>query len=226
MVLISIPRDTMTQIEVFDREGQSLGMTEQHISLSYGYGDGQYKSLALGEQAVSNLFYGLPIQSSCAMSLDGISELLKSFGTVTVTVPNDSLEEEYPEFQEGEVAVITEENAETFLRWRDTNQTQSALGRMERQQAFLETFGETALERYAGNPEGLLDVYESLTPYLVTEIGNSWLLKLAESYLNGAAVTEWTVPGEGVKGEPFDEYQVDDGAFYEAIIETFYEKAE
>ena len=226
MVLISIPRDTMTQIEVFDRDGQSLGLTEQHISLSYGYGDGSYGSLALAEQAVSNLFYGLPIQSSCAMSLDGISELLKSFGTVTVTVPNDSLEEEYPEFQEGEEAVITEENAVTLLRWRDAHQAESALGRMERQQAFLKAFGETALERYAGNPEGLLNVYESLSPYLVTEIGSSWLLKIAESYLDGAAVTEWTVPGEGVQGEPFDEYLVDDSAFYEAVIETFYEKAE
>ena len=73
---------------------------------------------------------------------------------MTVTVPNDSLAEEYPEFQEGEEAVITEENAETFLRWRDTNQTQSALDRMERQQAFLKAFGETVLERYAGNPQG------------------------------------------------------------------------
>ena len=67
----------MTQIEVFDRDGQSLGLTEQHISLSYGYGDGSYGSLALAEQAVSNLFYGLPIQSSCAMSLDGISDVYK-----------------------------------------------------------------------------------------------------------------------------------------------------
>ena len=226
MTLISIPRDTMTQIEVFDRDGQSLGLTEQHISLSYGYGDGEYGSLALTEQAVSDLFYGLPVQSACAMSMDGIPELLKSFGSVTVTVPNDSLAEEYPEFQEGEEAVITEENAETFLRWRDTNQTQSALDRMERQQAFLKAFGETVLERYAGNPQGLVDVYESLSPYLVTEIGNSWLLKLAESYLEGASVTEWTVPGRGVRGNPFDEYLVDDSAFYEAVIETFYEKAE
>lgn len=226
MTLISIPRDTMTQVEVFDRNGQSLGMTEQHISLSYGYGDGSYGSLALAEQAVSNLFYGLPVQSACAMSMDGMPEFLKSFGNVTVTVPNDSLEEEYPEFQEGTEAVITDENVETFLRWRDINQTQSAIARMERQQAFLKAVGETVSERYSGNPEGLLDVYESLSPYLVTEIGNSWLLKMAESYLDGGTVTEWTVPGEGVSGDPFDEYLVDDSAFYEAVIETFYEKVE
>ena len=50
------------------------------------------------------------------------------------------------------------------------------------------------------------------------------LLKLAEGYFSGASVEEWTVPGEGVEGNPFDEYRVDDEVFYEKIIETFYEK--
>lgn len=226
LALISIPRDTMTQIEVFDRAGQSLGMTEQHISLSYGYGDGSYGSLELSEEAVENLFYGLPVQSACAMSLDGIPVLLESFGDVAVTVPNGSLAEEYPEFQEGAEAVITSKNAEAFLRWRDIDKTQSAIDRMERQQAFLQGFGQTAASRYADNPEGLLAVYEDLAPYLVSTVGEEWLLKMAESYLAGAPVTEWTVPGEGVPGEPFDEYRVDDSAFYEKIIETFYEKEE
>lgn len=224
MALISIPRDTMTQIEIFSWDGQSLGLAEQHISLSYAYGDGGYESLELAEQAVSNLFYGLPIQSACAMSLDGISALMESFGPVTVTVPNDSLEDHYPEFQEGAEAVLTEENAETFVRWRDIDETQSAIGRMERQQEFMRAFGETAAQRYGDNIEGLLAVYESLSPYLVTTIGNDWFLKLAEGYFGGAPVTEWTVPGEGVEGEPYDEYHVDDSAFYEKIIATFYEK--
>lgn len=224
--LISIPRDTMTAVEVFDREGQSLGLTEQHISLAYGYGDGSYGSLELAEQAVSSLFYGLPIQSSCAMSMDGLAVLMESFGDVTVTVPNDSLAEKHPEFQEGAEAVITAENAEIFLRTRDINETQSALARMERQQAFLKAFGETAAERYGDNPEALIGVYEALSPYLVSSIGDEWLLKLAEAAVSGGAQAEWTVPGEGVPGEPFDEYLVDDSAFYELILQTFYEKEE
>lgn len=107
MNLISIPRDTMTPIEVFDKSGNSLGLTENHISLSYGYGDGRYGSLELTENAVSDLFYGVPIQGACAMSLDGISELVRSLGDVQVVVPNDSLEERYPEFKAGETVTIT-----------------------------------------------------------------------------------------------------------------------
>ena len=56
--------------------------------------------------------------------------------------------------------------------------------------------------------------------------GDEWLLKLAEAAVSGGVSAEWTVPGEGVPGEPFDEYLVDDSAFYELILQTFYEKEE
>ena len=62
MTLISIPRDTMTDVESFDLEGKSLGKSKDHISLSYGYGDGGAESCKLTQEAVSNLFYGLPIR--------------------------------------------------------------------------------------------------------------------------------------------------------------------
>ncbi len=222
VTLISIPRDTMTPIEVFDRNGGSLGLTENHISLAYAYGDGSYKSLELSKQAVSSLLYGMPIQGVCAMSLDGIPELLKSFGNVTVTVPNDSLSEAYPEFQEGQEAVITPENAEVFLRSRDTAVSQSAISRMERQQAFLDALGSAA----AKEPKKMVKLYEDLQPYIVSSISNDWFLKLIEALSGKEGVKRWTIPGQGVEGELFDEYRIDEDALYEKVIETFYEKAE
>lgn len=220
--LISIPRDTMTPIEVFDRNGDSLGVTENHISLAYGYGDGSFKSLELSKNAVSGLLYGLPIQGTCAMSLDGIPEMIKSFGDITVTVPNDSLAEKYPEFRKGAEVTITPENAEIFLRSRDTDVSQSAIDRMERQQAFLDAFGNAA----AADPSKITKLYEDLMPYLVTSISNDWFVKLIDALSTDETVERWTVPGNGVEGEQFDEYHVDNTALYENIIETFYKKAE
>lgn len=222
VTLISIPRDTMTPIEVFDRNGDSLGVTENHISLAYGYGDGSFKSLELSKNAVSGLLYGLPIQGACAMSLDGIPEMIKSFGDITVTVPNDSLAEKYPEFRKGAEVTITPENAEIFLRSRDTDVSQSAIDRMERQQAFLDAFGNAA----AADPSKVTKLYEDLMPYLVTSISNDWFVKLIDALSTDETVERWTVPGDGVEGEQFDEYHVDNTALYENIIETFYKKAE
>ena len=144
MTLISIPRDTMTDVESFDLEGKSLGKSKDHISLSYGYGDGGAESCKLTQEAVSNLFYGLPIQGYLAMNLDGIPELAKSVGGLTVTVPNNSLEYKYPEFAEGAEVTLTEENTEIFVRSRDVDESQSAIYRMERQKAFLDAFSKKA----------------------------------------------------------------------------------
>ena len=224
MTLISIPRDTMTDVESFDLEGKSLGKSKDHISLSYGYGDGGAESCKLTQEAVSNLFYGLPIQGYLAMNLDGIPELAKSVGGLTVTVPNNSLEYKYPEFAEGAEVTLTEENTEVFLRSRDVDESQSAIYRMERQKAFLDAFSKKAKECYEQNAKFAADLFVAIKPYTVTNISEDRLMKLFQTADEGDSYTEWTVPGEGTQGLSYDEYQVDDDALYTKIMETFYQE--
>ena len=224
MTLISIPRDTMTDVESFDLEGKSLGKSKDHISLSYGYGDGGAESCKLTQEAVSNLFYGLPIQGYLAMNLDGIPELAKSVGGLTVTVPNNSLEYKYPEFAEGAEVTLTEENTEVFLRSRDVDESQSAIYRMERQKAFLDAFSKKAKECYEQNAKFAANLFVAIKPYTVTNISEDRLMKLFQTADEGDGYTEWTVPGEGTQGLSYDEYHVDDDALYTKIMETFYQE--
>lgn len=224
MTLISIPRDTMTDVESFDLEGKSLGKSKDHISLSYGYGDGGAESCKLTQEAVSNLFYGLPIQGYLAMNLDGIPELAKSVGGLTVTVPNNSLEYKYPEFAEGAEVTLTEENTEVFLRSRDVDESQSAIYRMERQKAFLDAFSKKAKECYEQNAKFAANLFVAIKPYTVTNISEDRLMKLFQTADEGDGYIEWTVPGEGTQGLSYDEYQVDDDALYAKIMETFYQE--
>lgn len=224
MTMISIPRDTMTDVESFDLEGKSLGKSKDHISLSYGYGDGGAESCKLTQEAVSNLFYGLPIQGYLAMNLDGIPELSKSVGGLTVTVPNNSLEYKYPEFAEGAEVTLTEENTEVFLRSRDVDESQSAIYRMERQKAFLDAFSKKAKECYEQNAKFAADLFVAIKPYTVTNISEDRLMKLFQTADEGDGYTEWTVPGEGTQGLSYDEYHVDDDALYAKIMETFYQE--
>ncbi|NSK21156.1 LytR family transcriptional regulator [Dorea formicigenerans] len=224
MTLITIPRDTMTDVESFDLEGKSLGKSKDHISLSYGYGDGGAESCKLTQEAVSNLFYGLPIQGYLAMNLDGIPQLAKSVGGLTVTVPNNSLEYKYPEFAEGAEVTLTEENTEIFVRSRDVDESQSAIYRMERQKAFLDAFSKKAKECYEQNAKFAANLFVAIKPYTVTNISEDRLMKLFQTADEGDGYTEWTVPGEGTQGLSYDEYHVDDDALYAKIMETFYQE--
>lgn len=222
VTVISVPRDTMTEIETFTPGGESLGKSTDHISLSYAYGDGGHESCRLAREAVSNLFYGLPIQGYCAINMDGISALVQSVGTVTVTVPNDSLEAEYPEFTAGSQVTLNEENTEIFVRYRDTDERQSALARMERQEEFIRALG-AAVKALAAQDSGFAGkLYETMRPYMVTSMGNDEFVRLMQSAAEGGASEGWTVPGQPVDGQYYDEYHVDDEALYEKIIETFY----
>ena len=118
--VLFIPRDSMTKIEVLNPSGKSFGMTTDHINIQYAYGDGKQKSCELMKTAVSNMLNGLPIQGYCSMNMDGISTITDFVGGVEITVPDNSLEEVNPDFKEGASVTLTGENAEQFVRYRDT----------------------------------------------------------------------------------------------------------
>lgn len=59
-----------------------------------------------------------------ALNLDGLSELSKSVGGITVTVPDDSLVDQHPEFTAGTEVTLDESNTEIFVRSRDTETSQ------------------------------------------------------------------------------------------------------
>ena len=223
---ITIPRDTITEIEIFDQEGNSAGKSQDHINLAYAYGDGDRKSCELMEEAVSNLLYGIPIQGYCSINMDGIPVLTEAVGGVTVTVPDDSLTGVNPQWTQGSQIQLTPENVEDFVRYRDTSVSQSALGRMERQQIFLNAYAQKAQEVYGQNPSLITELYTSLENYMVTNISNDQFVQIMEGLGAGGNTDTWTLPGEGTQGEGFDEYHVDDSQLYEKIIETYYKEVE
>lgn len=221
--VLFIPRDTMTKIEVFNPSGKSLGMTTDHINIQYAYGDGKLKSCELMKTAVSSLLDGLPIQGYCSMNMDGISVITDFVGGVEITIPDNSLEEVKPEFKEGAVVTLTGEDAEQFVRYRDTGKSQSALVRQERQKTYLQALMKKAQEQASKDAGFVTGLYDGIKNCTVTNMGNDIFAKLLTASQNGISDTQ-TVPGEGTQGENFDEYHVDEDDLSNLIISMFYEK--
>lgn len=221
---ILIPRDTMTQIEAFNPAGESLGMTEDHINIQYAMGDGKDKSCQLMKQAVSDLLYGVPIQGYCSMNMDGIPVLTDIIGGVPVTVPDDSLADINPEFQQGAEVVITGENAEQFVRYRDIKKTQSAIVRMNRQKVFLQAYAKKAQEVSKKDSSLISRIYDGVQDYLVTNMSNDIFAKMLAAFSGGTNMV--TIPGEGTEGEIYDEYHVNEDQLYELMIQIFYKEVQ
>ena len=221
--VLSIPRDTITEIEVFNPSGTSLGMTDNHINLQYAYGDGKKESCELMKTAVSNLLHGLPIQGYYSMNISGISEVGKLVGDVEIVVPDDSLEEHDPYFKEGATVIINGDNAEEFLRYRDTGKSQSALVRQQRQKTYLKALIPKLQEKMQTNSSFVGNLLDDIQPYSVTNMGNDVFVKLLNAAGNSTLETQ-TVPGKGVEGKYYDEYHVNEDELYGLILSMFYNK--
>lgn len=223
--VLTIPRDTIAQIETFNPSGKSLGMTEDHINLQYAFGDGKEKSCELTKKAVSQLLYQVPIQGYCSLNLDGIPLLTDIVGGVEVAVPDDSLQEVNPEFVQGKTVTLTKENTEQFVRYRDITKSQSALVRSRRQKVFLDAYLTKVQNIASGNPGIVTDIYEGVQDYMVSNMGTDVFAKLLEASMTHTPESQ-SLPGEGTQGENFDEFHVDEEALYELVLQMFYKEAE
>lgn len=222
--VISIPRDCMTEVDLYDRDGEALGPSTMQIGMAYAYGDGKHKSCDFAKEAVSRLFYRIPIQGYCAVTMDALEQMSDILGPVTVTVPNDSLAGEYPEMQKGTEVEITSDNVEIFVRYRDIEQSHTAYYRLERQNAFIEACFHQVLNDFESHPELVSKLYDGVKAYMVTNMGNDQFVKMLEGLQDGGELTRWTVPGESVATESYDEFHVDKDALYEQLILSFFEE--
>lgn len=220
---ISIPRDTMTNIRVLTIDGTDTGTTREHINMQYAFGDGKDGSCRLMKEAVSGLLYNVPIQGYCSLNMDGITAAVDVLGSVEMVLADNSMADVNPAYVEGAKVTITKENAEQFIRHRDTDESQSALVRTNRQKELMKAVSECTRKKSAEDADFIVKMYESLEPYMVTNIGNDVLADLSEAKFDSKhGVVD--IPGEGVEGDRHDEYHIDEDKLYELVLQMFYEE--
>ena len=231
--ILLIPRDSMTEITKTDisqteSNGTKLGTAIDHLSLSYAYGDGREKSCEYTRQAVSNLLMGLPIDSYMAADLEIISSLNDAVGGVTVTIPTIGMEQADPAFAFGQTVRLRGEQAERFVRFRDTKKDNSALSRMEQQKLYISGFFQAVKEQSRSESNIVEKLFEMTQNYMVTDMAKDQYLKLAMDALEGEGLTSASfkmAPGQGRATEQYDEYYVDQEALIPILLELFYREA-
>ena len=217
--VIAIHRNTMTDVEVYDKDGTSLGTHRLQICLQHGYGDGMRTSCIRTVDAVSRLFYKLPIQGYLSLNMGGIPALNDAVGGVTVDVLQDlSDPSKHVDLKKGETVTLNGEEAYTYLRSRDTDEFDSASKRLEREIQYIESFMEQA--RSLGTSKAL-SIYNSASDYIVSNID---FAKLADEVFacEFDPSRMYTLPGEVTMGEEYEEYNLDEDALYQMIIDIFY----
>jgi LCP family protein required for cell wall assembly len=224
--VISINRNTMTEVAVYDEDGGSLGTMEAQICTQHGFGDGKKLSCTRTVDAVEQLFYNIPISGYVAINMGAVPTLNDSIGGVRVKVLQDlSYPESGVELQEGEVVTLNGSEAYAYLRGRDINDFDSATDRLRREEQYIINYMNQLKAYAAGDSEQVVRMYDSVEDYLVSNVDFATLAEELLDY-NFSEDIMYTVPGETRMGDEFEEYYVDEDEFYDLIIQIFYSEVE
>lgn len=226
--LINISRDSMVPVHVYATDGSFVEDRTEQLALQYAYGNGRDWSCQLMEQAVSDLFYGLPIHGYCALSMNSIASLNDTVGGVTVTVPEELAELKPKLFTAGETITLKGNRANEFVRARAVNSPDVASNnkRIARQKAYAVAFVNQLKQGMKEDMTLPVKLYQTAEKQMVTSLSLDQAVYLCTEYMNCSFDTDniYTIDGAVTMGEKYAEFNVDDDALYQLILDVFYEE--
>ena len=220
--LLEISRDTMTDIEIYDEAGEHLATEKAQIALQYAYGKNAKRRSQMTKDVVSHLLYDIPIRDYLSLNVEGIAPIVDAIGGVTLTIPEDYTSID-PLFVKDSQVTLNGEQAERYVRYRDTSVAGSNTPRMKRQNDFLRALLGQLNASGLKSAEGYQLLFNSAGEYLDSNMTAEEMKKLSEYEFEDEIVI---LPGEMTSGPEHDEYILDDEKTYEIILKLFYKKVE
>lgn len=227
MTLLSVPRDTMCDIQVLNDDGSSAGVANAQVALSYAYGTTLSQCSSMCRDAVSSIFHGLPIQGTAAFYMGGVSELNDAVGGVTVTILDDypfSSIPGYGDMVAGEEMTLNGDQAQMYIRCRLEEQVDSNALRMQRQKQYLLSMIMQAKQMIKEQPTKALNLYNVVGDYIVTDLDLGRISYLATA----AAGMDFSGDITTLKGDlalgagNHAELTLDQEALYDLMLDVFY----
>lgn len=225
--IIGINRNTMADIDFYNETGAYVTTSKAQLAVQHGFGNGREESCEYQKEAVQKLFYNLPIHGYAAVNMSAIATVNDAVGGVDVEVLED-LTAVDRSLVEGQNVHLMGESAFWYVKYRDTDIFGSADMRLDRQKQYLKALVRTAVGAAKKDITVVTDLYQAVMPQMVTDISLDEVAYLAPELVDYRFGEDsfYTLAGETVKGEKFEEFYPDEDALCEMILEIFYEKVE
>lgn len=226
--VIAIPRDTMTDVDLFSESGIYLRTDKMQLCLAYAYGDGQKTSCENTIKSISRILYGIPINHYFALDLDGIAPINDAIGGVTVTSLYD-----FTDFgiKKGDSVTIKGSFAETYVRKRDLDNIEASLNRSQRQIQYVKAFSSQAVNAVIKDFGVVSKLYSTASSYSHTNLTLSNVTFLASTVLakgvrdfDTVSVSGEMKPSSNTSDIVFAEFYPDETALFELVLSIYYEK--
>ena len=221
--VLQINRDTYTKIPHIGAAGDRIGEIDAQIALAHTYGTGQKDSCEYTAEAVSMLLMDEKVDHYISLKLDSIAILNKSVGGVEVTIPVDMTMVD-PEMQKDKTMVLSDKQAEFFVRSRGRLEDDTNVSRMGRQDTYLHAWREKAKQKMNADAGFALDLIADLSYYMVADQDLNGLSKLSGYLADYEYLGKIKIDGETKNGKEFLEFYPDQEALKKIVMDLFYEE--
>jgi len=218
--ILALNRDTMLDMPVLGIGGKQAGTFFGQLALSHTYGGGLEDSCENTRETISDFLGGVTIDYYVSMNMDAIELLNDAVGGVRVYVTEDFSEVD-PSIAMGEM-VLNAAQARTYVQIRKDVGNQLNLSRMERHKDYMKGFMEALTEKIDQNDSFILQTYEKLTPYIVTDCSVNTMTSLVERFSDYTMQELVSPEGENVLTNQFYEFYVDEEQLDSLVLRLFY----
>lgn len=228
--LITIPRDTIVDIDLYSASGIFLRTEPKQLCLAYAYGDGGESSCTNVTSAISRILKNVPVEKYFALDLEGIAPLNDAVGGVTVESLHD-----FPEkgIKKGDTVTIRGDFAETYVRSRDLDYIEASLNRTQRQSQYVRGYVGQLRTAVTNDFSVVSKLYNTAAQYSQTNIKLNDVTYLASLIVSKGIsdFTHYSIDGEMKASEQtvredgvYAEFYVDEDSVMEAVVNCFYTK--
>ncbi len=221
--VLQINRDTYTKIPRIGAAGDRVGEVDAQIALAHTYGTGQKDSCEYTAEAVSMLLMDEKVDHYISLKLDSIAILNKSVGGVEVTIPVDMTMVD-PEMQKDKTMVLSDKQAEFFVRSRGKLEDDTNVSRMTRQDTYLHAWRQKAKQKMNADAGFALDLIADLSYFMVADQDLNGLSKLSGYLADYEYLGKIKIDGETKNGQEFLEFYPNQEALKKTIMDLFYEE--
>lgn len=224
--LLAIPRETITEIEMYGDDGSYLGLSDNHLGLAYPNGYKAGKAGIVTMEATSKLLLNIPIIYYVATNMNVMPMLAEIVGDVDIELPDDSLAYRNPEWIKGYIFNVNKDTIEIYLRSRNIYDDFTNTNRMLRQNLYLNWFFDNINSINEEDESFLLAKLEEILENCETNL--SWdeaetFYELAMDSMRSDPFA-YSISGRYAIGQFYEDFYPNEEDLLSLIIKLFYVK--
>lgn len=234
--IITLPRDTMVDIDLFNKNGEFVRTEKMQLCLSFAYGDGKEKSCEKVTTAMSRILYNVPIEKYFVLDVAGIAPLNDAIGGVTVESLYDF--NNYG-VKKGDTVKIKGDFAEAYVRTRDMDNIEASLNRTQRQSQYIKAYANQLLPAVKSDFSVVSKLYNTAMKYSQTNVSLDEVTYIASLALSKgvSGFEQHTIAGEMKASDKkfdsaedpsyvFAEFYPDEDELLKTVIDCFYKQVD